>query len=75
MAAVATAETRVAGPGRDGPDAPTPRLFNPQGPTLEDAIVATWEKLTTDGHAPCPVCAGEMSQAGGGCESCGSELR
>jgi hypothetical protein len=74
MAAVATAETRVAAPGRDGPDAPT-RLFNPQGPTLEDAIVATWEKLTTDGHAPCPVCAGEMSQAGGGCESCGSELR
>jgi hypothetical protein len=74
MAAVATAETRVAGPGRDGADPPTPRLFNPQGPTLEDAIVATWEKLATTGHAPCPVCAGEMSHAGG-CESCGSELR
>jgi hypothetical protein len=74
MAAVATAETRVAGPERDGRNAPTPRLFNPQGPTLEDAIVATWEKLATAGHAPCPVCGGEMSNSGG-CERCGSELR
>jgi hypothetical protein len=74
MAAVATAETRVPGSRREGAEAPTPRLFNPQGLTLEDAIVATWEKLATAGHAPCPVCAGEMSH-GGGCESCGSELR
>jgi hypothetical protein len=74
MAAVATAEMRGSGPGRDGGEAPTPRLFNPQGPTLEDAIVATWEKLVADGHAPCPVCAGELSR-GDGCESCGSELR
>ena len=74
MAAVATAEVRVPDSRCDGAEAPAPRLFNPQGPTLEDAIVATWEKLATVGHAPCPVCAGELSR-GGGCESCGSELR
>jgi len=74
MAAVATAETHVTDSERDGAEAPTPRLFNPHGPTLEDAILATWEKLATAGQAPCPVCGGEMSHAGG-CESCGSEVR
>lgn len=60
MAAVAT------------PEAPATRLFEPQGPTLEDAIVAAWEELSAAGSTTCPVCSGTMS--GGRCEGCGSEL-
>jgi hypothetical protein len=74
MTSVATAETRVPGTGRGGADAPGPRLFEPAGPTLEDAIVATWEELASAGHATCPVCAGELAR-GGACGTCGSELR
>jgi tRNA(Ile2) C34 agmatinyltransferase TiaS len=52
---------------------PAQRLFDPSGPTLEDAIVAAWDELTVAGHAPCPVCSAEMSAAGR-CDGCGSEL-
>jgi hypothetical protein len=71
MSAVATAEDRVR--ECDGAEAPAPRLFDPAGPTLEDAIVQTWDELADAGHAACPVCSGEMSRAGV-CERCGSEL-
>jgi hypothetical protein len=73
MNVVATAETTTAVDERDRAKAPAPRLFDTPGPTLEDAIVATWEQLSADGHATCPVCAGELSRAGR-CERCGSEL-
>jgi hypothetical protein len=73
MSAVATGETRTGAPDRDRAEVPAPRLFDSPGPTLEDAIVATWDELTAAGHATCPVCSGEMSRAGG-CERCGSEL-
>jgi hypothetical protein len=73
MSAVATREAHAPAPQRGGADTPAPQLFDPSGPTLEDAIVATWDELTVAGHATCPVCSGEMSAAGR-CESCGSEL-
>ena len=73
MSAVATAETRTGAPEQDRAESPAPRLFDPPGPTLEDAIVATWEELAAAGHALCPVCSGEMSRSGA-CERCGSEL-
>jgi len=74
MSIVATPEAPAT--RRDGEEVEpaAPRLFEPQGPTLEDRIVATWEALASAGHATCPVCAGEMSR-GGACERCGSELR
>jgi len=73
MTAVATRESHAR--HRDGESAkrPAPRLFEPHGPTLEDAILATWDELVTADHATCPVCSGAMSRANG-CEACGSEL-
>jgi hypothetical protein len=73
MTAVATAQTSARDRASDISKPPAPRLFEPQGPTLEDAIVATWDELAAAGHATCPVCSGEMSRIGG-CESCGAEL-
>ena len=71
MSAVATRERPRSGSAQP----PASRLFEPQGPTLEDAIVATWDELVSDGCTGCPVCgSGEMSPATG-CEACGSELR
>jgi hypothetical protein len=73
MSAVATREPRME-PMRRGSAEPRPgRLFEPSGPTLEDAILATWEELVDAGRASCPVCAAEMSPATG-CEACGSQL-
>jgi len=59
--------------GRGSAESRTSRLFDPQGPTLEDRILASWEELSGEGRTECPVCGGSMSAAGG-CESCGSEL-
>lgn len=73
MSAVATAQTRAHPAEREHAEPPVPRLFEPPGPTLEDAIIATLDELAADGHAACPVCAGKMSP-GGQCERCGSEL-
>jgi hypothetical protein len=72
MAAVATREA-PASRELDPAEPPAPRLFEPQGPTLEDRIVAAWDELTGAGHVGCPVCGGEMRRTSG-CESCGSEL-
>jgi hypothetical protein len=73
MTAVATrerdvrrAESRSAGP-------PPKRLFEPQGPTLEDAILATWHELERAEQASCPVCGAQLS-TGGQCGSCRSRL-
>jgi hypothetical protein len=55
------------------------RLFEPQAaeagarPSLEDAILGVWDKLTVEGVAACPVCSGPM-RAASACERCGSEL-
>jgi hypothetical protein len=73
MTAVATAETRPPGRELDGEGTPTPQLFDPARPTLEDRIVATWDELTAAGRTACPVCSGEMTSTRG-CASCGSEL-
>jgi len=73
MTALATAETRPSGRELDGDGTPTPQLFDPAGPTLEDRIVATWDELTAAGRTICPVCSGEMAGTRG-CEGCGSEL-
>jgi len=73
MTAVATRDPRVRPPESGSAEPPAARLFEPSGPTLEDAIVATWDELAAAGHATCPVCSGEMSRANG-CETCGSEL-
>jgi hypothetical protein len=72
MGAVATQEPRFRRPELDSAEPPVQRLFEPQGPTLEDAILATWQELATAAHAVCPVCAGELSATG--CASCGSQL-
>jgi hypothetical protein len=73
MSAVATRGAPVRSPLGEGTEAHTPRLFDPPGPSLEDALVASWDELTITGHTTCPVCSGEMSRTGV-CESCGSEL-
>jgi hypothetical protein len=73
MSAVATREPDMRVPESGSAEPPTPRLFEPQGPTLEDRILATWDELVSGASAPCPVCGGEMSRADG-CDSCGSEL-
>jgi hypothetical protein len=73
MTAVATREPHVRRPDGDSTEPPAPRLFEPEGPTLEDAILATWEELAGGDHATCPVCSGEMSRANG-CKGCGAEL-
>jgi hypothetical protein len=69
--AVATREPAL---GRDAAAlGASSRLFEPQGATLEDAILRIWDELLADGRADCPVC-GEMVAGAGGCEGCGSEL-
>jgi hypothetical protein len=75
MGAVATRERQPGVPALDNGSAEPPgrRLFEPEGSTLEDAILATWQELATAEHAPCPVCAAELSRAGQ-CASCGSQL-
>jgi hypothetical protein len=75
MSAVATRERELGAPAVENRPAepPAQHLFEPQGPTLEDSILATWDELTTAGHVPCPVCSAEMSRTKG-CERCGSEL-
>jgi hypothetical protein len=75
MSAVATRERELGAPAVENRRAepPAQHLFEPQGPTLEDSILATWDELTTAGRVACPVCSGEMSRANG-CKSCGSEL-
>jgi hypothetical protein len=54
---------------------PAARLFEPHtgGVSLEDSILRTWEDLTGEGSAGCPVCGGRL-RAAGGCDSCGSDL-
>jgi hypothetical protein len=49
------------------------RLFEPNGPTLEDVVLGAWEELVADGRAECPVCGSAMSLLTG-CEGCGAEL-
>ena len=71
VAPVATHESALA--ERPPAEASAPRLFEPGGVTLEDAVLGVWEDLVEHGCAECPVCGGSMSAAGG-CESCGSEL-
>jgi hypothetical protein len=73
MGAVATSEPPVARDEGYASELVAGRLFDPQGPTLEDSIVAAWDELTVAGRVKCPVCSGRMSRTGG-CESCGSEL-
>jgi hypothetical protein len=73
MTAVATREPHVGRPESDSPEPPASRLFEPQGPTLEDAILATWEELRLSDRTRCPVCSGEMTRASG-CSACGSDL-
>jgi hypothetical protein len=73
MSAVATRAPDLRRREADSARPPAQRLFEPQGPTLEDAILATWSELVTADRATCPICSGEMSRANG-CEACGSEL-
>jgi hypothetical protein len=73
MSAVATRERAVASVERGSAEPPAQRLFEPQGPTLEDAIIATWRELMSADRATCPVCSGEMTRANG-CDACGSAL-
>jgi hypothetical protein len=73
MTAVATRESHVRHREGESAERPAARLFEPQGPTLEDAILATWDELVSDGRTACPVCSEQMSPATG-CESCGSRL-
>jgi hypothetical protein len=73
MTAVATREHGVRQPDSGSAEPPGQRLFEPQGPTLEDAILATWRELASAARAGCPVCAGELSREDG-CASCGSQL-
>ena len=49
------------------------RLFEPEGATLEDAILRVWDDLLSDGRADCPVCSATIAPAGR-CDACGSEL-
>jgi hypothetical protein len=49
------------------------RLFESDGPTLEDLVLGAWEELVAYGRAECPVCGGEMSLPAG-CHGCGAEL-
>jgi hypothetical protein len=74
MTAVATREREVTAPrDRGSAEPPAQRLFEPKGPTLEDAIIATWRELAGAERTACPVCSAEMSRAGT-CSACGSEL-
>jgi hypothetical protein len=73
MSAVATREPSVRGAERGTAEPPAQRLFDPQGPTLEDSILGTWRELASADRASCPVCSGEMTRAGV-CSGCGAEL-
>ena len=73
MTAVATRERETRQPAGGSAEPPAKRLFEPQGPTLEDAILATWHELASVEHATCPVCTGELTRATG-CAGCGAEL-
>lgn len=73
MSAVATREAQATRRQADPAGPGASRLFEPQGPTLEDSILATWQQLASEDHATCPVCAGEMTRANG-CEACGADL-
>jgi hypothetical protein len=73
MTAVATRHRDVRQPDSRSAEPPAKRLFEPQGPTLEDAILATWDELASADRATCPVCSREMSRASG-CNGCGSQL-
>jgi hypothetical protein len=73
MSAVATRERASANAERGSAEPPAQRLFEPQGPTLEDSILATWQDLTSADRATCPVCSGEMTRASG-CSTCGAAL-
>ena len=71
MAALATREQGIAERSQAGKGAS--RLFEPGSVTLEEAILAVWKDLVTEGRAECPVCGGAISVEGG-CPACGSEL-
>lgn len=73
MGAVATSERPAR--ARRAPRRRAGRLFEPArgGRSLEQAIVATWERLRSEGRAGCPVCA-QPVDAGHPCGSCGSAL-
>jgi hypothetical protein len=73
MSAVATRERAREGVERGSVEPPTQRLFESQGPTLEDSILATWQDLTSADRATCPVCSGEMTRSSG-CSTCGTKL-
>jgi hypothetical protein len=73
MTAVATRERGVRQRDSGSDEPPAKRLFEPEGPTLEDAILAAWEELASGDRATCPVCSREMSRASG-CNGCGSQL-
>jgi hypothetical protein len=73
VAALATRQRVAAEPETGSAEPPAARLFESQGPTLEDSILATWSQLGGEGRAECPVCGGSMP-APGGCEACGTEL-
>ena len=73
MSAVATRERSLCGVARGSAEPPAQRLFEPQGPTLEDSIIATWRELASAHRVTCPVCSGEMTRVSG-CSSCGAEL-
>jgi hypothetical protein len=49
------------------------RLFEPDGPTLEDLVLGVWEELVADGRTECPVCGSAMSLPDG-CEGCGATI-
>jgi hypothetical protein len=73
MAAVATREKAVV--PRPEAGRRSSQLFEPDGVSLEDSILAAWRDLADEGRAVCPVCGGSMSRATqGGCCGCGSEL-
>jgi hypothetical protein len=71
--------TRIAHGVSGSTESPAPqterseRLFEPDGPTLEDLVLGAWEELVADGRTECPVCGGAMSLPRG-CQSCGAEL-
>jgi hypothetical protein len=73
MSVVATAQARLDEGAVEVAEPEPGRLFEPNGPTLEERIVAAWDELTAAGRVSCPVCSGEMTRADG-CKSCGAEL-
>jgi tRNA(Ile2) C34 agmatinyltransferase TiaS len=46
------------------------------GLTLEQRLDRTWAEVRAEGQADCPVCGGQMAQAGDGgdCSACGCRL-